>query len=131
MRKKILIVDDDATVRLYIESLLVENHDVVLKEDGQEAINWLNEGNQVDLILLDMEMPNVNGRVFIRKVKYSFTHKDVPIIVISSTESKLIKNSFFKLGAYDYIIKPFKSDDFLERVNVVLTKQTKESKDAH
>jgi PleD family two-component response regulator len=120
MRKKILIVDDDAAVRLYIESLLNENHDVILKEDGQEAINWLNEGNQVDLILLDMEMPNVNGRVFIRKVKYSFTHKDIPVIVISSTDSKLIKNSFFKLGAYDYILKPFKGDDFKKRVEKVI-----------
>jgi PleD family two-component response regulator len=121
MRKKILIVDDDEAVRLYIESLLVEKYDVVLKGDGQEALNWLNEGNQVDLILLDMEMPNVNGRVFIRKVKYSFTHKDVPVIVISSTDSKLIKNSFFKLGACDYILKPFKGDDFKMRVEKIFT----------
>jgi PleD family two-component response regulator len=66
-----------------------------------------------------MEMPNVNGRVFIRKVKYSFTHKDVAIIVISGTESKLIKNSFFKLGACDYILKPFSGDDFKDRVEKV------------
>jgi len=120
MKKKILIVDDDDAVRLYIESLLKDKHDVVLKEDGQEAIDWLNEGNSVDLILLDMEMPNLNGRVFIRKVKYSFSHKDVPVIVISGTDSKLIKNSFFKLGAYDYIIKPFKGDDFKKRVDKVI-----------
>ena len=115
MKKNILVIDDDATIRFLLQNLL-HDYDVVSKEDGYEALSWLNSGNVPDLILLDMEMPNINGRVLIRRIKSSYKHRQVPIVVMSGTESKLIKNNFLKLGASDYIIKPFADLDFLERV---------------
>lgn len=116
MKKKILVIDESNEIRLYIENILSEKYELILKDDGQKAVNWLNESNPIDLILLDMEIPNINGRVFIRKVKYSFTHQDVPVIVMSTTDSKLIRHSFLNLGASDYILKPFEEIDFKERV---------------
>jgi len=115
MKKKILVIDDDATIRFLLQTIL-HDYDVISKEDGYEALSWLNSGNVPDLILLDMEMPNINGRVLIRRIKSSYKHRQVPIVVMSGTESKLIKNNFLKLGASDYIIKPFADLDFLERV---------------
>jgi CheY-like chemotaxis protein len=115
MKKKILVIDDDATIRFLLINIL-RDYEVISKEDGYEALSWLNLGNIPDLILLDMEMPNINGRVLIRRIKSSYKHRQVPIIVMSGTDSKLIKNNFLKLGASDYIIKPFADLDFLERV---------------
>jgi two-component system, chemotaxis family, chemotaxis protein CheY len=115
MKKKILVIDDDATIRFLLINIL-RDYEVISKEDGYEALSWLNSGNVPDLILLDMEMPNINGRVLIRRIKSSYKHRQVPIIVMSGTDSKLIKNNFLKLGASDYIIKPFADLDFLERV---------------
>jgi len=115
MKKKILVIDDDATIRFLLQNLL-HDYEVISKEDGYEALSWLNSGNVPDLILLDMEMPNINGRVLIRRIKSSYKHRQVPIVVMSGTDSKLIKNNFLKLGAADYIIKPFADLDFLERV---------------
>ena len=115
MKNSILVIDDDATIRFLLKSIL-KDFEVVAMEDGYEALSWLNLGNVPDLILLDIEMPNINGRVLIRRVRSSYKHRNVPIIIMSGTDSKLIKNSFIKLGASDFIIKPFTDTDFIERV---------------
>jgi CheY-like chemotaxis protein len=119
MKKRVLVIDDDATIRFLLQNILLD-YEVISKEDGYEALTWLNSGNVPDLILLDMEMPNINGRVLIRRIKSSYKHRQVPIMVMSGTDSNLIKNSFLKLGASDYVIKPFADLDFLERVKKAL-----------
>ena len=116
MRKKILVIDDDATIRFLLHKILDTNYEVVSMADGYEALDWLNTGNVPDLIILDMEMPKINGRVLIRRIKFSPQFRHVPIIVISATESKLIETAFFKLGAIDYIIKPFFDVDLTDRI---------------
>jgi two-component system, chemotaxis family, chemotaxis protein CheY len=115
MKSSILVIDDDATIRFLLKSILKE-YEVITMEDGFEALDWLNSGNVPDLILLDLEMPNINGRVLIRRLKSSYKHRNVPIVIMSGTDSKLIKNSFLKLGASDFIIKPFTDSDFQERI---------------
>lgn len=115
MKNSILVIDDDATIRFLLKSIL-KDFEVVAMEDGYEALSWLNSGNVPDLILLDIEMPNINGRVLIRRVKSSYKHRNVPIIIMSGTDSKLIKTSFIKLGAADFIVKPFTDADFIERI---------------
>jgi len=115
MKNSVLVIDDDSTIRFLLKSILKE-YEVIAMEDGYEALTWLNSGNVPDLILLDIEMPNINGRVLIRRLKSSYKHRNVPIIIMSGTDSKLIKTSFIKLGASDFIIKPFTDIDFLERI---------------
>lgn len=115
MKNSVLVIDDDSTIRFLLKTVLKE-YDVIAMEDGYEALTWLNSGNVPDLILLDIEMPNINGRVLIRRLKSSYKHRNVPIIIMSGTDSKLIKTSFIKLGAADFIIKPFTDVDFLERI---------------
>jgi len=65
-------------------------------------------------------MPKINGKVLIRRIKFSPKFRYVPIIVISGTENSSIGNKFIKLGAADYIVKPFKDVDLLERIENVL-----------
>jgi len=115
MKNSILVIDDDATIRYLLKTILKE-YEVITMEDGYDALSWLNSGNVPDLILLDIEMPNINGRVLIRRLKSSYKHRNVPIVIMSGTDSKLIKNSLLKLGASDFIVKPFKDVDFLERI---------------
>lgn len=115
MKNSVLIIDDDSTIRFLLKTVLKE-YEVIAMEDGYEALTWLNSGNVPDLILLDIEMPNINGRVLIRRLKSSYKHRNVPIIIMSGTDSKLIKTSFIKLGAADFIVKPFTDVDFLERI---------------
>jgi len=120
MKKKILVIDDDATIRFLLDKILDKQYEVELKADGYEALDWLNAGNIPDLIIVDMEMPNINGKVLMRRIKFSPQYRFVPIIVISATENKTVKNTFLKLGAADYIVKPFMNIDLLERIEKAL-----------
>lgn len=123
MGKQILIIDDDLLIRQLLYNYLNSAYDIELKNDGHQALKWLKDGNKPDLILLDVEMPEMNGRVFIRRIKTSPMHNDIPIIIVSGSNSNLLRNSFFKAGAADFIVKPFQQDILNETINNVLNKK--------
>jgi len=100
-KKKILIVDDDATIRFLLKSLL-RDFEVFTMGDGFDALVWLNM-NMPDLILVDMEMPTIDGRKLLKRIKSSHKHRHIPVVVMSATESQLIQSSFYKLGASDLL----------------------------
>ncbi len=110
MAKLILIIDDDPLIRQLLKSYLSKDYSIELKSDGQQAIYWLKSGNKPDLILLDMEMPEMNGKVFIHRIKTSAIHKNIPVVIMSGSNSNLVKNSFMKAGAADYMVKPFQKE---------------------
>lgn len=122
MAKLILIIDDDPLIRQLLKSFLSNEYTIELKNDGQQAIYWLKSGNKPDLILLDMEMPEMNGRVFIHRIKTSPIHKNIPIVIISGSNSSLLKNSFLKAGASGFIVKPFQRETINEVINGILNK---------
>jgi CheY-like chemotaxis protein len=119
-KKWIMIVDDSKSERLFIGALFENSYEVRYMEDGQIALDHIFAGNKPDLILLDMEMPNMNGRVFLRRLKYQIAFKDIPVIFISSVNSNLIISSMLKQGIVDYLVKPFKSEELISKVNSVL-----------
>jgi CheY-like chemotaxis protein len=116
MKKTILVIDDDVIMRFLLQKMLEKEYNVVTKDDGLDALNWLNSGNIPDLILVDMEMPNLNGNAFIRRVRFSTTLRKIPIIIVSGNDNQATIQSFLKLGANDYLLKPFKEDDFWEKI---------------
>ncbi|MCK5823176.1 MAG: response regulator [Bacteroidales bacterium] len=119
MSKKILIVDDSESIR-EIVSFTLENagHDVVKAIDGQDALTFLN-GDNFDLIITDLHMPNMNGIELIKKIRKSEPYKFTPILFLtteSQTEKKMeAKNA----GATGWIVKPFMPAKLLEAVNKV------------
>jgi CheY-like chemotaxis protein len=119
-KKTIMIVEDEESMRLLIASLLENEYNIVPMCDGHDALDYLAKNNFPDLIILDMEMPRVNGRVFVRRVKYSYKHNRIPIIVVSVIDKKMIINSFLKMGVLDYITKPFKPERLVAKVNEIL-----------
>lgn len=112
--KKILIVEDDVSIHNLIkEILLKENYKLLDAYSGSEAIMILEKEN-VDLILVDLMLPNVNGEEIIKKFR------QIPIIVISAKISIEDKIKNLLNGADDYITKPFNNDELLARVKVRL-----------
>ncbi len=116
-RKTILVVDDDEMMRTLIYKLLKNDFEIVVRNDGRDALIYLNEGHTPDLILLDIEMPNMDGRVFARRVKHDSKSADIPIIFVTCVNNTLAINSSKEMGISDYIVKPFANEDLVEKLN--------------
>lgn len=120
-QKTILVVDGDEAIRLLITSFFEKDYIVVNRQDGHDALVYLGEGQVPDLILIDMEMPNIIGKVLLRRIRYGDSkHNKIPIIFITSVNSKSMIHSTLKLIMDDYIVKPFKPEDLIEKVHNIL-----------
>lgn len=120
--KNILIVEDNIDIHNLIKEVLEKEHYKVLSSyTGTDAIQTL-ENENVDLILLDLMLPEINGEDIVKIVK------DIPIIVISAKISPKDKVNVLLNGANDYITKPFNVEELLARVKVQLRIENKKEK---
>ena len=120
MSKVIMTVDDSASVRQMVSfTLRGAGYEVVEACDGMEAFVKLN-GSPVNLVITDLNMPNMDGIGLIRKIRASSAYKFVPIVLLT-TESEAAKKQEAKAaGATGWIVKPFKPDQLLAVVKKVL-----------
>ncbi len=123
MKKKILVIDDELSIRLLLENFLSKSYEVVTKNDGMEALKWMEDGNMPDLIVADIQMPNLDGYEFIKNVRTSGFFKEIPMIMLSGIESSQEKVKCLKLGANDYMIKPFNPEELSIRIEILLSRK--------
>lgn len=123
MKKKILVIDDELSIRLLLENFLKKEYDVTTKNDGLEALKWLEAGNIPDLVVADIQMPNLDGYEFIKNVRASGYFRDIPLIMLSGIESSSEKVKCLKLGANDYIVKPFNPEELSVRIELLLARK--------
>lgn len=105
----ILAVDDDATNLRFLEEILQENYRPYLAPSGERAIKFLQK-RIPDLILLDVEMPDMSGYEVIREIKQNPEWKDIPIIFLTGLEGRDNEKEALALGAVDYILKPISAE---------------------
>ena len=103
----ILVVDDMTTTLLLLHDLLKDTYEVKIAKSGTKALEILNSPNDIDLILLDIEMPDINGYDVCKRIKNNETIKNIPIIFITGRTSQEDEEYGLNLGAIDYITKPF------------------------
>lgn len=103
----ILVVDDMTTTLLLIHDLLKDAYEVKIAKSGTKALEILESPNDIDLILLDIEMPDINGYDVCKRIKNNETIKNIPIIFITGRTSQEDEEYGLNLGAIDYITKPF------------------------
>ncbi len=124
MSRKILVVDDTRNVQLLISDFLgSQDFEVLLASDGVEALE-ITRSNSIDLILLDIMMPNMDGYQFISQLR---KESSLPVIMITARqqESDIIRG--FDLGADDYITKPFRLRELLVRMRAVMRRAPRHS----
>lgn len=124
MSKSILVVDDDPMNLKMAEFILKQNgFRVFLAKSGMECLDIIRNSQTVliDLILLDIEMPIMNGIQTFEHIKLDFF--DMPVIFLTASGDKNDVMKALKLGAVGYIKKPFLPQDLLERVNSVFDKK--------
>ncbi|PKO96102.1 MAG: two-component system response regulator [Bacteroidetes bacterium HGW-Bacteroidetes-7] len=107
MKKKVLIVDDKPTIAKVIQVYIAETFECIYFEDPIRAIAWLTEGNLPDLIISDLNMPNMSGIDFLDYIKKNDLFRSIPFVVLSSEDSTSQKIDLLEKGADDYISKPF------------------------
>ena len=109
----ILVVDDDKSMREFLELILKrERYNVTCAKDGADALLLLKE-NFFDLIITDLMMPAINGLELLKKAKE--LHPGIKTIMITAFGTIETAIEAIKLGAYDYITKPFSNDEDNER----------------
>ncbi len=121
MKPKILVIDDQITIRTLLEFVL-SDYETVLKEDGREALNWLYNNDIPDLIIADLQMPNVDGYKFINILKNSGFYHTIPIITLSGNNSSNDRIKCFELGVDDFVMKPFNPAELKIRVRNILNR---------
>ncbi len=120
-KQKILIVDDDENIAELISLYLVkECFDTEIVHDGEEALTMLKQYGP-DLILLDIMLPGIDGYEVLTEVRKT---SNVPVIMLSAKGEVFDKVLGLKIGADDYIIKPFDSNEMVARVRAVLRRYT-------
>jgi two-component system OmpR family response regulator len=118
MAPKILVVDDEPNIRSLLgETLRIAGFDPSLASDGQTAVNLLRSQN-FDLVLLDINMPRMSGLETMKQMR-SFL-PTIPVIVVSARQEKVDVVQGFRVGADDYISKPFDLEELVMRVHSVI-----------
>ncbi|MGY2134577.1 response regulator transcription factor [Hymenobacter sp. HD11105] len=118
--KYLLVIDDEPAIRLILEHYFAHAYRVVLTANGQEALDWLERGNQAAAIVLDYEMPLMNGLDFIKRVRLHGAHENTPILVLSGTDETSTKILCLRQGADDYLVKPFNPEELEIRIQKIL-----------
>jgi len=121
--KNILIVDDDVR-NLFALTTAFERYNInaITAESGKEAINILNESDNIDMVLMDIMMPEMDGYETTQKIRRENKNNHLPIIAVTAKAMKGDRQKCIEAGASDYITKPVKVDQLLSLMRIWLYK---------
>ena len=120
---KIMVVDDESRMRKLVRDFLVrQNFEVIEAEDGEQALDLFYQDKKIDLIILDVMMPKINGWDVCREIRET---SKVPIIMLTAKGEENDELQGFELGVDEYISKPFSPKILVARVEAILRRSNK------
>lgn len=121
MGKTVLVVDDSVSMRQMVSFTLAgAGYEVVEAGDGKEAVDKLNGGAKPNLVITDLNMPNMDGIALIKAVRGMPTHKFTPILMLTTESSDDKKKEGQSAGATGWVVKPFNPEQMLATIKKVL-----------
>ena len=118
--KKILVVDDSASLRKLLRTILMfDGYEVVEAKDGKQALSIL-LAEEFDLLLTDLNMPEMSGLRYIAEIRQIPDHRSTPILVMSGESIGMRRRECISAGATEYIQKPFKGKFVLGFLRMIL-----------
>ena len=118
---KILVVDDSKTVRNIVKKMLQDvGYEVFEAEDGEKALEALYEHDWFDLILLDWNMPTMNGYEFLKEIKRHPKWRDIKVMMVTSKNEQESVVEALKAGADEYLMKPFDQKMLLTKIEMIM-----------
>lgn len=122
---KILLIEDDTIELMKLNRAMLSlnmNHEVTEAKNGEDALELLlKEKYYPDIILLDLNMPKINGIEFLEILKNNESIKFIPTIILTTSSNEKDLLACFNLGISGYILKPLKYDEYIAKINVLLS----------
>ncbi len=128
MKETILVVDDDYFIRTLLHFLLRDHYDVVTIENGFKAMLWLDKGNQPDLILTDVDMPEIDGFSLLSHLRKSGYYRSTPVFMLTGHSDPLIEEKCKNSGATGFLTKPFNPPALLDSIKLAIQANRETSK---
>jgi CheY-like chemotaxis protein len=117
--KKVLVVDDDVRNLFAITTVFERyNINVITAESGKEAITIMNESTDIEMVLMDIMMPEMDGYETMQKIRRENKNNLLPIIAVTAKAMKGDRQKCLEAGASDYITKPLKMDQLLSMMRM-------------
>ncbi len=121
MSKNIMVIDDSATMRMSLKANLeLSGFKVVIADDGVQALNQLKGGIKPDLIITDINMPNMGGLEFIKAVRALPGFRFTPILALTTESQQAKKDEAKKNGATGWLVKPVAGNELIKVIKQVL-----------
>lgn len=134
--KKFLLIEDDQDHAELITDVLMEDNpkntktEVILKKDGQEAMDYFQNGSidcdgddavksEISLVILDLNLPKINGMEVLKFIKKNSKYCSIPVIILSTSPDQKTIDEAYKNGANGYFVKPSTYDDFVEKIKIL------------
>jgi two-component system chemotaxis response regulator CheY len=117
---RIMLVDDSNTMRRIVLNQIkaVGMNDIIEATNGEEGLTLLAANMPIDLIVLDINMPVLDGMAMLRKVRSDPKYKDVKIVMVTSESEKTKVMDAIAAGANDYLVKPFTTENLLKKLGL-------------
>lgn len=122
-KENLLIMDDAPGIQKILTNYLQKEFNLEIKNDGMEGMRWLDEGHPVDLIIADLNMPNLNGKEFLQTVRASSFYKNIPVVILSAENDSNERIDCLNKGADDFIEKPFNPAEVAAKIRVILRRR--------
>ncbi len=134
--KKFLLIEDDQDHADLISNVLKEDDaknirtEVILKKDGREAMDYFRNGSvncdggdavqsQIDMVILDLNLPKVNGMDVLKFIKKSPKYRSIPVVILSTSSDPKTVDEAYENGANGYFVKPASYENFVEEIKIL------------
>jgi len=120
--ESILVVDDDlVNLQVLFNILYAQKFNVILAKNGKEAIDIIEEGTSLNMVILDVMMPKVSGYEVLKKIREKYTLTDLPVLLLTARNRPEDIIVGFETGANDYLEKPFEKYELMARIKALIT----------
>ena len=119
--RNLLVVEDEPMMRRLLLHIFQDKYNVILQENGKEAVDWLEQGNTPHVIIADLNMPELDGYSFIRMVREYDFYNNVPLMILSGEQGSEERVKCLKMGADDFLTKPFNPEELEIRIEKLAT----------
>lgn len=122
---RVFLVEDEPKIRKFLSYYLEKFFEVVSFQNGHDALDEIKAGNLPDVVITDSNMPEITGNELLKRIKNNALSAEIPVIILSGNDKSTDRIQSFRLGADDYINKPFNPEEVYYRIlNVVKRTQT-------